>query len=120
MRQAAIILAGLLGLALTGCSTEVVDFTVKGSSAGDMSPGNCTVKEISFYERCTFCGQKGWDGYATTCEDLVCKYLPVDGGTALTCKFCWWNKHPKDPCKICTDSTTKKIASTCHKEEHTK
>ncbi len=90
-------------LALTACTTDVVEFPPRSSSdaMADSVAWSCTKTEISG-ERCSTC-KPPWPGdVITTCEDLYCKFIYADSGKDKSgCKTCAWSDHPQDKCKIC-------------------
>lgn len=116
--NSATFLAFLATLVLGGpaCETEVVDFALKGASRdaalGDLYPGSCTVEE-ALAHRCTTCKHPVSGAITKSCEDLLCKYKPLDESGTF-CKYCFWSDHPKPECKMCWDAQQNLLVDTCH------
>ena len=91
-------LSGLLLLLAAGCTTDVVDFTLKGATVQDMAAPACKIVEVGDFQRCKYCAQPGSDSaIKSTCYKLGC--LPVDAWAE--CKSCWWSNTPETLCVIC-------------------
>jgi hypothetical protein len=98
MRWRAPTLSVLLILA-TGCTTEVVDFTLKKASANDGAVPTCEMVEGAKFTRCRYCTQPGSDASVKgDCYKLGC----VPSTTWTECKECWWGDTPTEVCHICS------------------
>jgi len=101
VRGGAGILSTLLLLA-AGCTTDVVDFTLKKASLADAAPLTCKMVEGAKYTRCQYCSQPGTDASVKgPCYKLGC--VPFSSNTE--CKECWWGDTPKNLCYICSNKS---------------